>query len=256
MYICSRYCGSFCFQEKYTMKESVVAIISENCPKTAQKCLSAFFTVITLPPDPLLAPPVSSHPDMLITIINKTLFCHNEYYKIAADKIDFILSLCGLDLICVNSPRGAVYPLDVGLNTLVLQNQQKLIARRDALAPELLPYLAANTKQGYAGCSSLYIKNTLVTADPSMIQAAQKCDIPVHRLPQGGILLPGYNTGFIGGCGGVWENAVYLFGNPDSCAQGHALKKYCQHVNIAVVSLCDAPLSDFGGIQFIKAAKI
>ena len=237
------------------MKESVLAIISENCPKAAKNQLSAFFTVITLPPDPLLAPPVSSHPDMLITIINKTLFCHNKYYEIASDKIDSILSLCSLNLICTNSPRGAVYPLDVGLNTLVLQDQQKLITRRDTLAPELLPYLAADTKQGYAGCSSLYINGTLATSDPSMIRAAERCDIPVHRLPQGGILLPGYNTGFIGGCGGVWNNSVYLFGNPDSCAQGYVLKEYCQHVNITVVSLCDAPLSDFGGIQFVEAKK-
>ncbi len=237
------------------MKESVLAIISENCPKAAKDQLAAYFTVAILPPDPLLAPPVSSHPDMLITIIGKTLFCHNEYYKAASDKIDAILSLCDLNLVCVNSPRGAVYPLDVGLNALILQDRQKLIARRDTLAPELLPYLAADTKQGYAGCSSLYINGTIITADPSMIRAAEKCDIPTHMLPQGGILLPGYNTGLIGGCGGVWNSTVYLFGNPDSCAQGRIFKEYCQHANITIVSLCDEPLSDFGGIQFVKTLK-
>jgi len=237
------------------MKKSVLAIISENCPNAAKNRLAAFFTVITLPPDPLLASPVSSHPDMLITIISKTLFCHSEYYKIASETIDTILSLCGLDLVCVNSPRGAVYPLDVGLNALILQDRQKLIARRDTLASELLPYLAADTKQGYAGCSSLYINGTLVTADPSMICAAQKCGIPTHLLPQGGILLPGYNTGLIGGCGGVWNNTVYLFGNPDSCAQGRVFKEYCHHANITVVSLYNESLSDFGGIQFVKTVK-
>ncbi len=237
------------------MKEPVLAIISESCPEAAKSRLAAFFTVVTLPPDPLLASPVSSHPDMLITIINKMLFCHREYYKTASDKIDVILSLGGLNLVCVNSPRGAVYPLDVGLNTLILQDQQKLIARRDTLAPELLPYLAADAKQGYAGCSSLYINGTLVTADPSMIRAAQKCGISAHLLPQGGILLPGYNTGLIGGCGGVWNSTVYLFGNPDSCAQGRRLKEYCQHANITIVPLCDEPLSDFGGIQFVKTVK-
>lgn len=235
-------------------KDSVLAIVSEHCPDAAKKHLSDLFTVITLPPDPLIGPPVSSHPDMLIVIINQTLFCHEKYYKTASEKINQILSLCNLDFVCVSSPRGPAYPYDVGLNALILPDQQKLIARRDSLTPELHPYLAADTKQGYAGCSSLYINGTIVTADPSIVRAAEACNIAFHKLPPGGIRLPGYDTGLIGGCGGVWNNTVYLFGNPDSCIQGRVLKEYCILANARINSLSKGPLSDFGGIQFVKTA--
>lgn len=235
-------------------KKGVLAIISESCPKAAKDRLSDFFVTVALPPDPMLAPPVASHPDMLITIIDKTLFCHKEYYMAASEKMNQIIAMSKLRLVCTEGIRGAKYPLDVGLNAFILQDQQKLIARKASLAAELIPYLAADTRQGYAGCSSLYINGTIVTADPSICRAADQCNIPVHRIPAGGILLPGYDTGLIGGCGGIWDRTIYLFGNAASCAQGRALKAFCQKNSISEICLCNGPLSDFGGIQFVKIA--
>ena len=136
-----------------------IAIVSENSPAEAVKKLSNNFTILKLPPDPLLDPPVADHPDMLITSLDGNFFCHQTYYRLAHKTIDKIIDLCKLHLICTNAPRAAKYPLDVGLNTLVLPDRQRLIARRASLVPELLPYLTADTKQGYAGCSSLYRRN-------------------------------------------------------------------------------------------------
>ncbi len=232
-----------------------LAIISENCPTAAVKKLSESFTVLKLPPDPLLDAPVAHHPDMLITTLDGKLFCHQTYYRLAYKVIDKIVDLCKLNLVCTDAPRAAKYPLDVGLNALVLPDRQQLIARRASLAPELLPYLAVDTKQGYAGCSSLYIGGTLVTADPSIYCAGEKIGIPVYKIPVGGIQLPGYNTGLIGGCGGVWENTVYLYGRTNNSCAGIALLGYCQKRRIPVVELWDGILSDFGGIQFAEIAK-
>lgn len=234
------------------MKKSVLAIISENAPPQAVARLSKFFITVSLPPDPLLAKPVASHPDMLITIIDDTLFCHKSYYTVASTKIDSIAASCHLRLVCTSGLRGSEYPLDVGLNTLVLQDRQKLIAKRSSLTPELLPFLAADTNQGYAGCSSLYINGTIITADPSICRTADTLRIPVHAIPCGGISLPGYDTGLIGGCGGVWKDSIYLYGEADSCAPGQALIEYSKKAGISIVRLCNGPLSDYGGIQFIE----
>lgn len=236
------------------MGKSVLAIISESAPPSAVSRLKRSFVTILLPADPLLASPVASHPDMLITIIDHTLFCHQSYYTVASAQINAITSMCHLRLVRTTEPRGPEYPMDVGLNTLVLQDRQKLIARQASLAPELLPYLAADTKQGYAGCSSLYIRGTILTADPSIRWTAEKLGLRVYALPSGEIFLPGYNTGLIGGCGGVCNNTVYLYGNTGSCTPGRALKQFCHQVNIPIIELMDAPLSDFGGIQFIEMA--
>ena len=237
------------------MGKSVLAIISEDTPLSAVSRLQKSFVTISLPADPLLAPPVASHPDMLITIIDHTLFCHENYYTVASAQIDAITAMCHIRLVCTTGPRGPEYPGDVGLNTLVLRDRRKLIAKRASLAPELLPYLAADTKQGYAGCSSLYVKGTILTADPSICWTAERLGIPVCALPYGEIVLPGYDTGLIGGCGGVCNNTVYLYGNTGSCTPGRALKLFCHEANISIVELMDAPLSDFGGIQFIEIKK-
>lgn len=237
------------------MGKSVLAIISESAPPSAVSHLQRSFVTISLPADPFLAPPVASHPDMLITIIDHTLFCHQGYYTAASVQIDAITAMCHLRLVCTTGPRGPEYPEDVGLNTLMLRDRQKLIARQASLATELLPYLAADTRQGYAGCSSLYVKGTILTADPSIRWAAEKLGVRVFALPSGEILLPGYDTGLIGGCGGVWNNTVYLYGNIRNCAPGRALKQFCHEAGVSIVELLDAPLSDYGGIQFIEIKK-
>ncbi len=234
---------------------SAIAIVSENSPVEAVHKLSENFTIIKMPPDPLLDPPVAHHPDMLITILDGKLFCHQTYYRLAHTIIDKMVYLCKLQLVCTAAPRSAKYPLDVGLNTLLLPDQKKLIARRASLAPELLPYLAVDTKQGYAGCASLFIGGTVVTADPSICCSGKKIDIPVYKIPSGGIQLPGYDTGFIGGCGGVWENTVYLYGQASSSSAGRALAVYCRKRGFSIIELWDGPLSDFGGIQFAEIVK-
>ncbi len=234
---------------------SVLAIVSENCPAAAVEKLSENFTILKLPPDPLLDLPVAHHPDMLITTLDGKLFCHLTYYRLAHKAIEKIIDLCKLNLVCTNAPRAAKYPLDVGLNTLVLPDRKKLIARRASLTPELLPYLAADTKQGYAGCSSLYIGGTLVTADSSICCVGEEIGIPVYKIPAGGIQLPGYNMGLIGGCGGVWENTVYLYGRVNSSNAGRALAGYCKEKGFPMIELWDGALSDFGGIQFVEIVK-
>lgn len=234
---------------------SVLAIISKNCPAAAAEKLSKNFETFRLPADPQLAPPVAHHPDMLIVILDGKLFCHQEYYRLAHQVIDKILELCKLKLICTDTPRAAKYPSDVGLNALILPDRQQVIARRSSLASELLPYLAADTKQGYAGCSTLYIGGTLVTADPSICSAGEQIGIPIYKVPGGDIQLMGYNTGFIGGCGGIWKDTVYIYGRANSCDTGHALLEFCRKKKFLIVELWDGPLSDFGGIQFIETMK-
>ncbi len=234
---------------------SVLAIISEKCPAAAAEKLSESFETLRLPADPLLAPPVAHHPDMLTVALDGKLFCHLEYYRLAHQVIDRIIERCKLDLICTAASRASIYPLDVGLNALVLPDRQQVIARRSSLVPELLPYLAVDTRQGYAGCSTLYIDGTLVTADPSICRAGERIGISTYKISGGDIQLPGYNTGFIGGCGGVWKDYVYIYGRANSCYTGNALLEFCRKKNFTIVELCNGPLSDFGGIQFIETVK-
>ena len=106
-------------------------------------------------------------------------------------------------------------------------------------------------KQGYAGCSGLTIGDAIATADPSIARAAASCNIQVIPVPDKDILLPGYDHGFFGGCGGVWQNRIYLCGTPDPNLYHDFL--FHPHMREKSVSmLCHDPLYDCGGIKFFS----
>lgn len=209
--------------------------------------------VVPLPPDPLLSAPAASHADMLLFSIGDALVVHRSYYALARREIDTILHSTGLRLVLTDCPRGPEYPLDVALNALLCGRY--LFGRLDVLAPEI-PALAkqngitpVHVRQGYAGCSGLTADNVILTADPSLTKAARACGIPVIPVPDKNILLPGYDHGFFGGCGGVCENEILLCGTPDPAeyaAPIHSLTLFGK----SVLPLYDGPLYDCGGIKF------
>lgn len=240
-------------------KEPILTAVSCAAPADALAALRKICTdVILLPPDPLLPAPAASHADMLLFPIGDTLAVHRLYYSIARPEVDAILSRTGLHLLLTDCPRGAVYPLDVSLNALLCG--RFLFGRLDVLAPELLTLAAENgitpvpVKQGYAGCSGLVAGGTIVTADPSLKKGAQACGIPVLTVPDRDILLPGYDHGFFGGCGGVYGNCVVFCGTPDPVAYA-PFYEYAAGAGMDVVCLGTGPLYDCGGIRFFRYSK-
>ncbi len=237
--------------------QKTVAVVSSSMPTSAKEDLRPLVRdIIVLHPDPQLPSPVSSHPDMLLFSLGDTLITYRSYYAIAQAAMDKLLAYTGLHLVLTDHPHGAVYPGDVGLNALPLSPPTKtggyLFARPASLAPEVTAWASAfdyrilPVKQGYAGCSGLAVGGTLVTADPSLHRAAVAVGIPVVSVAQEGILLPGYDHGFIGGAGGVFGGAVLFCGTPD----GAVLDALERHTAVEEVHcLGDTPLFDCGGIR-------
>jgi len=237
-------------------RKPILAVVSSAFPDEGLKTLRAIAaSVILLPPDPLLPSPVASHPDMLLFSIGDRLTVHRLYYETAKKEIDRILTYTGMELILTDCPRGPVYPLDIGLNALLCG--QYLFGRTDALAPEILTLAAEHgitpvpVRQGYAGCSGLVVGEAILTADPSISKAASACGIPVIPVQDKEILLPGYDHGFFGGCGGVWKNTVYLCGTPHP-AQLEAICRHPLMYQKNFVCLSNEPLQDCGGIKIFS----
>ena len=237
-------------------KLPVLAAVSCAVPDRAATLLQKYCAdVVFLPPDPLLASPVASHADMLLFSIGDALLTHRRYYDIARPFIDRILSCTGLRLVLTDCPRSAEYPLDIALNALLCGKY--LFGRLDALAPELLTLAAVHeitpvsVKQGYAGCSGLVIGDTLLTADPSLQKGAAAHGIPFLSVPDRGILLPGYDHGFFGGCGGVWEQYIFLCGTPNPILYA-PVYAHAARLDMEILPLGDGPLYDCGGIRFFS----
>ena len=241
-------------------RKPFLAVVSSAMPADALSFLQHIAaSVVTLPPDPLLPVPVASHPDMLLFAIGGTLVTYRSYYETARSELDKILQYTGLRLVLTDRPHGNVYPEDVGLNALLCGKY--LFGRTDVLAPELLALAEENgitpvhIRQGYAGCSGLVIGDAIATADPSLTKAAVTHGIPVIPAPYEGILLPGYDHGFFGGCGGVWKNILFLCGTitesqyPDFI--NHPLLR-----GKTIYFLSANPLYDCGGIKLFPLSSV
>lgn len=200
--------------------------------------------------DTLLSGPVRHHADMILTVFDGKLFCHKSYYKANKAALDKIAAFGGLDVIASDCARGEKYPLDVAFNTLIAGN--KLICKKDSVCPQLAEYDVINTNQGYAGCTALYAADTVITADPATTATCQMAGIPVYRISGKDISLPGYDTGFIGGACGVCEDTVYIYGDPKASQSGLELAEFCNSKGLSLVSLFDGPVTDIGGIKFVK----
>ncbi len=214
-----------------------------------------FDTVLTLPPDDAVAAAVSAHPDMICSVIGGKFICHRGYYLKNKAELDAIFSRTGLVPQLSDARRGIAYPRDIAFNALILRDA--LLANIKYTAPEVLEaaadagYSIKNVRQGYAACSSLVCGDTVITADKTIADAARGyCS--VLMISPGHIALPGYDSGFIGGCGGYHDGTAYFFGDILAYPDGAAIVNYLHGRGIGVRTLLDAPLTDFGGIKFAR----
>ena len=149
-------------------------------------------------------------------------------------------------------PAGS-YPDDVALNCFVVGNFA--FGRRDSASPELLEFLRAqdiefvDVKQGYARCSVAVVdEHSLITADRGLHRAMTAAGFDVLLIQTGGIVLEGYDTGFIGGCCGKLSADRILFcGDPLHHPDGEGIIDFLSERGVSAESTHDGQLVDFGG---------
>ena len=229
--------------------KKAIAIVGESMPAEAVKTLRKDFHVIILPRDNYIAPEVSSHPDMILTVFDAKIFCHKSYAENNGSVLGEISRLCGLDIIPCEGKRSEKYPEDVAFNVLTMGDS--LLGKADSMAEELKVYPIVSTRQGYAGCTSLFAAGHVISADPAILKSARENNIPTEEVSGEGIILDGYDKGFIGGACGVFGTSVYICGSPDSFPAGISLNEVCRKLGLQLISLCEGPVLDVGGIKFV-----
>lgn len=236
-----------------------ICVISQTVPDKITRELERRFDVIKLPPDSTIGYPISSHPDMILSQIGNRLLFPQSYYKNYPSVIEKIVSSCGLDPVASDEARSAEYPFDVSLNAAV--GDYFIICRQQSASPKLisaareLGYRIVNVRQGYAGCSCIISENTVITSDKGISEAIGKLGLKSLYVSNCGIVLPGYDVGFIGGSGGFFDGTLYFLGNIDSVECGKAIRDFADARGYNVVCLSDDPLTDHGGIKFFKKCR-
>lgn len=240
------------------MRSDIMAVIGAGASHLAEELSGHFGEVAVLPPWDNLPSLVASHPDMLMTIIGGELICHADYYARRGDIIRRIADYGGLKIVLSRCQWGQKYPADCAFNALV--TEEAVFCRVKSCAGEI-PDAAMrhgiktiNVNQGYASCSSLCAGKCIVTADPSLFAAAVGI-YEILQLEPGGIRLEGYDYGFIGGAGGALCNDVYFFGSLSAHPGGNALRDALTSRGISVTEIGSEPLTDYGGIKFVRRVK-
>ncbi len=233
------------------MNEKYFALISSDAPRDCISAIMNEFEVVLLPLDEEIAAPVRSHPDMITTVLDNKIFFPVNYAVKHRALVGKIAGLGGLEPVVSTFPRSPVYPADVSLNCAVVGNL--LLCRKKSASVELLSAAGeagmeiVDVRQGYAGCSTLVLGGSASASDVGIYSALSSRGVDCYLYPNDKIKLEGYSCGFVGGCGGVCENVVYLFGTPDA-----GLLDFVKSKGYDVKLLSNAPLFDCGGIKFIR----
>lgn len=211
------------------------------------------YKVIKCPKTSLVNPAISSHPDIQLFLIDqKTLIVHQNI------DIEFKNILIDMHYTVVESANSLScdYPGDIFLNAY--QTKEYFIHNINFTDKNLLLHLKnkelISVKQGYTKCSILPIsEKALITNDPSIASALLPFGFDILKLPYGDIILPGYNYGFIGGCGGVSpKGELLLFGELNNYIYYREVLKFLLKYDVKPISLSSGKLKDRGSIFFIK----
>ncbi len=230
------------------------AVVSSQVSEEIKKNLASLADVFFLPPDDTLARPVCCHPDMILSVIGKSAIISQKYAR-NNPLFCFFLEKSGYNIFESDTERGSAYPHDVGLNAAV--GNGFIICRKNSadasllIEAERLGYIIIDVKQGYAGCSCIVCGNAVITSDRGISEALTKNGIENLYVRNDGIMLSGYDVGFIGGCGGFYDGVLYFFGNIDSATAGDDIRLFADKHGYEIASLSDGQLTDYGGIKFL-----
>jgi len=238
-------------------KKYTAAIVGDSAFNNSISELSDFgYRVFFLPHSKRLEPAISSHADLSLFMLKDRIFVSKDYYSDNKELIDEICVFASRDLVLTDTSPHSPYPYDVPFCALNCSDNI-VIANVRALASEIseacLEYSIpiVNTRQGYAKCTSLYFDGCLVSADPSTLKAASDASLRTLEISRGGIDLPGYSYGFIGGCSGFDGENIYFCGTLDSHPDADRIKTFARATGVGTVSLGEHSLCDIGSIFFL-----
>jgi hypothetical protein len=228
----------------------MLIIVDQKIPNEAKKKLRGFGDLMELETSGITYPAISGHPDIFFNQVNDKLIVAPNlppkyFQKLQYHQINFETG---------QKPVGRKYPETAAYNAVV--TPKYLIHQTKITDPSIIDAARQTTihvNQGYTRCNLIFPDDEhAITTDPGIKKALDQNGIETLYLMPDGIVLPGFDHGFIGGCCGLFNNQLFLLGNLNKYAEGYKLKSFLEFLKIDRVELCDMPLFDGGGIFFIE----
>lgn len=228
----------------------VCCALSCDAVEEARALRALDIQVLAVPPDDRLPAPVRSHADLQLCDLGQgSVVCNLSNAPLIR-----ALQARGLRVVPSERPPGDSFPRDAGCDALLFGGA--LLAREDACDPAILEACRRQgialkpVRQGYTRCCAApCAPNALMTPDRGIAAAASSLGADVLLLEPGGIELPGYAEGFIGGCCGLIAPDTLAFaGDLETYPQKAAVRAFLQKHGVVPLSLSRHPLRDIGGI--------
>ena len=129
------------------------------------------------------------------------------------------------------------------IHNLKITAPRLLASARDA-GMELI-----HVPQGYAKCSTVIVdERSIITYDRGVGKACITAGLDVLLITPGHILLPGYKTGFIGGCSGRIAGEVIFNGDLSAHPDFEAIRGFIESRGLKCTWFDQYPLTDIGSI--------
>lgn len=173
-------------------------LIGEIKDEKARAFLIERFDIVTVPSLPV-AEPIKRHVDIGLFASCGIYVCEPSVYEFYKEIFPSIIS--GETFVSEK------YPHDVAYNAFAVCGT--LVCKEDATDKILLSQFSkvVSVRQGYAKCSSVTVsENAVITSDRSVYAACERLGADVLFADNDGVLLNGYDTGFLGGATAVTEN--------------------------------------------------
>lgn len=198
-------------------------------------------------------PQLANHVDLSILRINEQTFAIDEYNK----NIIELLKYEGYNILKIKMQDNALYPYDCMLNHCIISD--KIICNIKSLDKTLKALYEDNSleiinvNQGYVGCSTIVLNNSLITDDESIYKVAIKNHIESILVSKGSVSLEGFDYGFIGGASFVDDEnkSVVFFGNIRLHNDYKKIKEFITSKGFTINYISDFPLTDYGGAVII-----
>lgn len=229
---------------------TIVAAVSSEAKDVISALESAKIAVVPIEPCNNLPEGIASHADLQLLHLGEKNILTASCSKNNSE----MLEMLGFNLEHTENKLDFEYPNDCIINAQIIG--RNIILNPDIADIKLMKFAEENNyniiavKQGYAKCSVLSVcEDAVITADPGITKILQQKGIEVLKIKEGGIYLKGYDTGFIGGCGGMVEEKILgTSGDLKSIKDYENIKDFLRNRNIYAENLGGKNLRDIGGI--------
>ncbi len=240
----------FIEKPNFPQGNAIVTAVSSEAKDVISALESAKIAVVPIEPNDNLPEGIASHADLQLLHLGGKAVLTASCSKKSTD----MLRMLGFDIQNTENELEFSYPNDCLINAQIIG--RNIIVNPDVADEKLMQFAEENNyniiavKQGYAKCSVLAAaEDAVITADPGITRILQSKGIEVLKIKEGGIYLKGYDTGFIGGCGGMIEEKILgTSGDLKSIKDYENIKDFLRNRNIYAENLGGRNLRDIGGI--------